>query len=70
LKDEGLAIEDAFERREQAMTLLAVSRQIAPHATEAARTVRRSKAARDSLLDFDHPQVAFRPVIVERHTPV
>jgi hypothetical protein len=59
LESDRLAVEDALQRREQGMTLLARRREIAPHAAEVACPVLSSKAARDLPLEFDHPQVTF-----------
>lgn len=52
------------------MPLLACTRQIAPHTAEVACAILSSKAAGDLLLKFDHSQVTFRAVVIERHTEV
>jgi hypothetical protein len=59
LESDRLAVEDALQRREQGMPLLTSSREIAPHPTEVPCPVRSSEAARDFLLQLDHPQVTF-----------
>lgn len=50
--------------------MLARGREIAPYPTEGARAVRRSETAADLLLQFDHPQISFRAIIIERHSKV
>ena len=52
------------------MTLLAGRRDVAPHSTEGASARICPEAAGDFLLKLHHPQVAFRAVIIERHTDV
>src|SRR4051812_15538498 len=52
------------------MALLASSRQIAPDPAETPRPISSAETAADLLHQFQHPQVPFRTIIVERHTEV
>lgn len=52
------------------MALLTSSREVASDTTEATSAVRRAEAAGDFLLEFDHPQITFRAVVIERHTGI
>jgi hypothetical protein len=63
LKDERLAIKDTFKGAEKRVALLARGGEIASQTTERPRSIRSSKAARDLLLQLNHPQVTFRTII-------
>ncbi len=70
MKGKRLANEDALQRVKQGMALLTSGRKIASDTTEVSCSVRRAETARYFLLEFDHPQVAFRTIVIERHTRV
>src|SRR5260370_18144938 len=61
-----LAGEDGCERGQQRDTLLVQRREVATNARERRGAAGCAEAARDLLLDFEHAQVAFGLVIVER----
>src|SRR5438876_11393985 len=65
MADQGL-----FQSGQHSETLLAQRREIASDAAEGLSTSRRAETARDLLLDFDHPNIALREAIVERHSEV
>ncbi len=52
------------------MSLLTRGREVASDPTEVPCAIRRAEAAGDFLLEFDHPQIALRSIIVEGHTGV
>ena len=56
-----------LQRGEQIQALLAQRRQVASDATKGRRSRFAAEGARDLLLDFDHPNIALRLVIVKRH---
>src|SRR5215213_2609082 len=70
LKGDWLAIEGAFESSEGGMSMLTSGREIASDTAEVPGSIRSSKAARDFLLQLDHPQVTFRTIVVEGHSEV
>src|SRR5438876_9795130 len=65
MADQGL-----FQSGQHSEPLLAQRREIASDAAEGLSASRRAETARDLLLDFDHPNIALREAIVERHGEV
>ncbi len=55
------------QRDEQIQALLAQRRQVASDATKGRDSRPAAEGARDLLLDFDHPHIPLRLVIVKRH---
>src|SRR5437764_11595974 len=58
-----MTIEDGNKSSEQRMTLLAHSRKVGAYATKAGSSLFGSERARNLLLDFCHPQIAFGLVV-------
>src|SRR6266849_4533143 len=56
-----------LQRDEQIQALLAQRRQVASDATKGRRSRFAAEGARDLLLNFDHPNIPLRLVIVKRH---
>ncbi len=56
-----------LQRGEQVQALLAQGRQVAADATKGSRSRFAAEGAGDLLLDFDHPHIPLRLVIVKRH---
>src|SRR6516162_10230817 len=57
----------SLQRGQQMQALLAQRRQVASDATKGSRSRFAAEGARHLLLDFDHPNIPLRLVIVERH---
>src|SRR5437763_10483030 len=58
-----MTIEDGNKSSEQRMTLLAHSRKVGAYETKAGSSLFGSERARNLLLDFCHPQIAFGLVV-------
>ncbi len=56
-----------LQRGEQIQALLAQRRQVAADAIKGRRSRFAAEGARNLLLDFDHPHIALRLIIVKRH---
>ena len=65
-----MTAQSGLQRGEQVQALLAQRRQVAADATKSPRSRFAAEGARDLLLDFDHPNIALRLVIVKRHSEV
>src|SRR6266699_3683511 len=65
-----MADQSLLQGNQHSETLLAQRREIASDAAEGLSTSRRAETAGDLLLDFDHPQIALREAVVERHGEV
>src|SRR6266550_9346166 len=57
----------SLQRGKQIHALLAQRRQVAADATKGRRSRFAAEGARNLLLDFDHPHIALRLIIVKRH---
>src|SRR5690349_10898695 len=62
MADQGL-----FQGRQHSTALLTQRREIPADAAKGHRASLRAETAGDLLLDFDHPNIALRETIVERH---
>src|SRR6476660_8681470 len=65
MADQGL-----FQSSQHSETLLAQRREITSDAAECLSASRRAETAGNLLRDFDHPNIALREAIVERHSEV
>src|SRR5712691_996866 len=65
-----MANQSLLQGSQHSETLLAQRREIASDAAEGLSTSRRAEAAGNLLLDFDHPNIALREAVVERHGEV
>src|SRR5256884_8306174 len=65
MADQGL-----FQSGQHSHALLAQRRYISSHATEGLSARYRAETAGILLLNFDHPQIALREAVVERHGEV
>src|SRR5713101_4020081 len=65
-----MADQSLFQGSQHSKALLAHCREIASDAAEGHSASRRAETAGDLLLDLDHPNIALREAIVERHGEV
>lgn len=59
-----------FDGFHHSVTLFLHRRDVAPQLAELFSSFLSSEAARDLLLDFQHPQITLRLIVVERHSEV
>lgn len=65
-----MSLKELLQCGEGTYPLLHRRREIAPNAAEPGGSRRSPEAARHLLLDFQHPQVPFRQVVIERHPEI